>query len=151
MYCGILLDSSQDNIEKSNTHSHLQYTHIQSVMHSLHSFINFPESLPDECIQTYRKFILSALTDVYVLAMVSPQINTSPEPTFDTKPYFVIMQTLVVTLAQIILIFHVILSSHSLSLPSPRALPSHRLLYPPPPSLTSPLSPSSIWSHLGSA
>lgn len=52
-----------------------------------------PWQQSDSHTRSYGKFILSTSTDLYVLAAISPRINKNPGPTFDTKPYFVIMQS----------------------------------------------------------
>lgn len=67
------------------THSHTY--DISFVIHSLYPFINVPESLPDRLILTYGKFIFGTSADLYVMTMVSPQVNKNPGPTLDTKPY----------------------------------------------------------------
>lgn len=74
--------------------------------------------------------MISTSTDLQVLAIHSPQLNKNLGLALDSKPYFVIIQTLGVTLAQTVLIFHVILSSHS-PFPSPSSILIFCLLSPP--------------------
>lgn len=87
--------------EHRGTHTHT--SNIGSVIHSLHSFIHFPESLPDRLIQTYEKFIFSTSAYLYVLAMVSPQVNKKKSWTYIWyKALFCYHANFSVTLAQIV-------------------------------------------------
>lgn len=83
--CGILLGNYQEHKMQRGTHSHTY--NISLGVHSLYSFINVPESLPDRLILTCGKFIFGTSADLYALTMVSPQVNKNPGPTLDTKPY----------------------------------------------------------------
>lgn len=90
------------------THRHTY--NISLVIHSLDSFINIPESLPDRLILTYGKFIFGTSAELYVLTMVSPQVNKNPGPTLDTKPYLLSHKLQRHAGSDHILIFHVTLS-----------------------------------------